>query len=109
MGGFRPSRGSRIEHYFIEVGNSFIRGFLESRDGSIWIATEGGVARYANGKTEHYRTGDKAPHSFVFSLAEDRPGALWVGTTRGLFLFRNGGYEPFPFSETLQGHSVYAL
>jgi len=109
MGVFRLSPSGKIEHYFVEVGNSFIRGFLESRDGSIWIATEGGIARYANGKTEHYRTGDKAPHSFVFSLAEDRSGALWVGTTRGLFLFHNGGYEPFPFSQTLQGHSVYAL
>jgi len=109
MGVFRLSPRGKIEHYFSEVGNSFIRGFLEGRDGSIWIATEGGIARYAKGKTEHYRTGDGAPHSFVFSLAEDRSGALWVGTTRGLFLFRNGSYQPFPFSQTLQGHSVYAL
>lgn len=109
MGVFRVPPQGRVEHYFVEVGNSFIRGFYEGRDGSIWIATEGGIARYAHGKTEHYRTGDKAPHSFVFSLAEDRNGALWVGTTRGLYLFRNGSYEPFAFSTIFQGHSVYAV
>lgn len=109
MGVFRVTPRGVVEHYFVEVGNSFIRGFYEGRDGAIWIATEGGIARYANGKTVHYRAGDKAPHSFVFSLAEDRQGALWVGTSRGLYLFRNGGYEPFAFSTVFQGHSVYAV
>ncbi len=108
MGVFRLGPQGRINHY-VEVGNSFIRGFLEGRDGSVWIATEGGIARYAKGKMEHFRIGDKAPHSIVLSLAEDRTGALWVGSTRGLFLFRDGSYQPFPFSQVLQGHSVYAL
>ena len=40
--------GERLFHYTTKEGlvNNFIRAFLESRDGSVWIATDEGVSRW---------------------------------------------------------------
>ncbi len=34
--------------------NNFVRAFLQSRDGAIWIATDEGVSRIAGGDTQNY-------------------------------------------------------
>ena len=55
-GAFRSKAGSQA-HYTRRSGltNDFIRAFLESRDGSIWIGTDEGVNRWHNGTITNYR------------------------------------------------------
>jgi len=107
-GFFRLSPHGKIEHYFAEVGNSFIRGFLEGRDGSIWIATEGGMRATPTGRRNIIVWGQSSSLVCVFLLPKttrDRFG--WV--RREGYSFQKWQLSAIRVSQTLQGHSVYAL
>src|SRR3954470_23071035 len=64
-------------------------------DGSLWIGTEGGLARFDGVRFVSFRplnTPAFISH-FVYCLFEDRAGALWIGTERGLVRYREGKFE----------------
>ena len=54
--------------------DNFVRSLLVSRDGTLWIATDGGLASWKEGKLVHYPQ-LRAP---VHALFEDRSGAIWL-------------------------------
>src|SRR5205807_716751 len=57
-----------------------------SRDGTLWIGTEGGgLMRYAGGKFRTYGAAEGLTNGFVRVIFEARDGTLWVGTDDGLF------------------------
>lgn len=73
------------------ISDSDIRSLLETRDGAIWIGTNGGgLNRYepAGGRFSHFQHDPSRPDSLpdhgVYGMAEDAEGGLWVGTQRGL-------------------------
>ena len=63
-----------------------IRAFVQTRDGALWMATNGaGLARYREGRFTLLTAADGLPIDLVRSLYEDADGWLWVGTEgRGL-------------------------
>ncbi|HSX84797.1 MAG TPA: two-component regulator propeller domain-containing protein [Cellvibrio sp.] len=71
------------------VSDNAILSFLEGRDGTIWVGTEGGLNTFnpETGKFRRYLSEPDNPHalkaSAVLSLAEDRNGDIWVGTWGG--------------------------
>ena len=71
------------------VSDSAILSFLESRDGTIWVGTEGGLNAFnpETGKFKRYHSEPENPHALkanaVLSLAEDSNGDIWVGTWGG--------------------------
>ncbi len=84
---------------------------LQSRDGFLWIATEGGLARY-DGVTfrTFHSTGDPAFHSDdICCLAQDEDGSLWVGTADGLLRLRAGQFERFDAKSGLPSATVSSL
>lgn len=63
-----------------------VHAVLQGADGYLWIATEGGLARF-DGYQFHLYTTDTSPglpSNDVRALASDRGGALWVATAGGL-------------------------
>jgi ligand-binding sensor domain-containing protein len=49
---------------------------LGSRDGSLWIGTSGGLARWKDGRLTNYQT---TPESHgIFDILEDHSGKIWV-------------------------------
>jgi hypothetical protein len=61
-----------------------LRTLLEGRDGTLWIATYGGLAALgSDGRFTSYTTRDGLAHDLVRSLHEDDRGVLWVGTYGG--------------------------
>jgi len=57
-----------------------------TRDGSLWIGTEGGgLIRYQNGAFRNFSANDGLTNDVVRAIYEDSAGALWVGTDSGLF------------------------
>src|ERR1700688_3237624 len=63
-----------------------VHHILQTRDGYLWIATEGGVARF-NGIQFTVFNQENNPtitSQDTCCLAEDRSGALWIGTSDGL-------------------------
>lgn len=63
-----------------------VRAFARTRDGAIWMATNGGgIARWANGTFRSVTTADGLPSDLVRALHVDSDGMLWIGTEgRGL-------------------------
>jgi len=55
--------------------DNFVRSLLVSRDGTLWIATDGGLASWKEGKLVHYPQ-LRVP---VYGLFEDRAGNIWLG------------------------------
>jgi signal transduction histidine kinase len=94
--------GQRFRTFGIAEGlpAAFVADLLESRDGSYWVATDGGgVARYDPDAPAGERpftavsVGADPASSKVSRLAQDAGGALWAGTMGGLFrLDRRDGH-----------------
>lgn len=108
-GVYRFTRGGHSDHYTSEIGTNYIRGFLETPDGSVWIASDGGVANWRAGKITSFQNTANSPHAPVIAMANGRPGELWIGTYQGIFLLRHGVYAASPVVDGIGRHSVWAL
>jgi signal transduction histidine kinase/ligand-binding sensor domain-containing protein len=74
--------------------NNRVRGVTRSRDGFIWLATDGGAVRFdgMNFRTFGLREGLLAP--IVLAIRETPDRRIWLGTLGGgLSVYRNGGIE----------------
>ncbi len=109
-GAFRSKGGSEV-HYTKRSGltNDFIRAFLESRDGSIWIGTDEGVNRWQNGAITNYGVAEGLCYFSVRTLMEDSRGDLWIGTDRGVSRWRNGSFLHDEVTERLRSEKVWTI
>lgn len=106
---YRIGRDGQAKHVD-GLGASYVRAFLEGRDGTIWIGTDSGVAAYRNGAIANFYTTPAAPHTLVLSLAEGRDGSLWIGSQRGLFHLRSDGkYEALPPGVATRDEAIWSL
>jgi len=66
--------------------NATVRAFASTRDGALWMGTNGGgLSRYREGTFTPVTRADGLPSDLIRSLYEDADGWLWVGTEgRGL-------------------------
>ncbi len=103
--------GQQLLHYTAENGlvNNFIRAFVESRDGSIWIATDEGVSRWTGQGLKNYQMRDGLCYFSTRSLLEDRDGDIWIGTDRGVSRLHNGAFQSDPVTEALKTEKVWAI
>ena len=60
-----------------------VRALARDRDGSVWIATEGGLFRYRDGRVERRTASEGLSSDRLLALFEDREGSLWIGTVDG--------------------------
>lgn len=65
-----------------------------SKDGSLWIGTEGGgLMHYVNGSFRRFGAEEGLSNGFIRALHEDPQGILWIGSDRGLFRLQNDKIE----------------
>jgi ligand-binding sensor domain-containing protein len=100
----RKSNGPR--HYSIP---NFIRGFLESRRGEIWVATNAGLYRITAKGTDRYGVEDGLAHFNIKSLFEDRNGDLWIGTDQGLSRWHDGAFVQDTATGALRTEKVWSI
>jgi ligand-binding sensor domain-containing protein/signal transduction histidine kinase len=81
---------------------------LQTSDGFLWIATEGGLARFDGYQFRVFDTETlpRLPGNDVRSLMEDRAGALWIGSTAGLTRLKDGVAQTFNTSDGLPSDTV---
>ncbi len=60
-----------------------VNALAQTRDGFLWVGTNGGLARFDGVRFRHFGLQDGLSSVRVSSLAEDSTGSLWVGTTGG--------------------------
>lgn len=71
--------------YTVEDGlpHNVVFGFYESRDGSLWMTSNGGLGRWHAGKFEVWTVADGLSTNLTRAIVEDRDGDLWIGTSGG--------------------------
>ena len=88
-----------------------VHQILQTHDGYLWIATEGGIARF-NGIqfTVFNQENDPAfTSNDTCCLAEDRKGNLWIGTSDGLLEYLGGTFRRYTTGEGLPSSVVSSL
>lgn len=109
--------GYQFTNYTMSHGlpHRSLSNFLEVRDGTYWLATDGGVclfdpdgapapyrpnSRAANAEATPanrrpmfivYRLGDRAESNYINNIVEGPDGAIWCATSAGLFRLRRDG------------------
>ena len=89
--------------------NDFVRAFLESRDGSVWIGTDEGVTRWHDGALTNYLQAQGLAYFSVRTIAEDRSGDVWIGTERGVSHWRNGAFVQDAVTARLRKEKIWAI
>jgi ligand-binding sensor domain-containing protein/signal transduction histidine kinase len=109
-GVFRIFRG-HVAHFTTRDGlaNNYIRAFLQSKDGSIWIATDFGISQWSKGVFVSYQTRDGLVYSNVRTLFEDRNGDIWIGTEQGLSHMRGGLFLSDDLTMQLKDEKVWSI
>lgn len=103
--------GNKILWMTVKDGlvNNFIRAMVQSRDGSMWIATDEGLSHWTARGFTNYRMRDGLSYFSTRALLEDRNGDLWVGTDRGLNRIHNGAFVHDAATEGLSQRKVWAI
>lgn len=108
-GAYRIGRDHRVAQFTSEIGTNYIRGFLETPSDGVWIASDGGVANWRDGRITSFQNLPGAAHAPILSMAADGPGKLWIGTYHGLSLLEHGAFVTSPAADALGSHAVSAL
>jgi ligand-binding sensor domain-containing protein len=72
---------------------SYVRSIVRDRQGSIWIAHDGGIVRYRNGVWEVIAPQDDVPFTKTLSLIERRDGTIVAGTIGGVYFSDGLGWK----------------
>jgi ligand-binding sensor domain-containing protein len=107
--GFRQRGLYRLEGDHLEVvagtremANASVLAILDDRDGNVWLGTDAGLRRWAEGRLVAIGARGGPAADTVLSLWEDDRGALWVGTLNGgLMRFRDGDFVTYSSDEGL--------
>ncbi|HVV73659.1 MAG TPA: two-component regulator propeller domain-containing protein, partial [Verrucomicrobiae bacterium] len=93
--------GSGLSYAFsafsIDAGltDNIVSAVFQTHDGYLWIATEGGLARFDGVRFATYRVSGTPglANNLIRCFYEDRSGTRWIGTQGGLSRYRGGKFE----------------
>ncbi|MEO6279593.1 two-component regulator propeller domain-containing protein [Roseateles sp.] len=84
-----PMRSPVKPHEWLADGAVKSNKLLRTRDGGLWVGTEGhGLIHLQDGKADAFTRADGLSGNIACSLFEDREGNIWFGSEKGLDRFR---------------------
>jgi ligand-binding sensor domain-containing protein/signal transduction histidine kinase len=88
-----------------------VHAVLQTRDGFIWLATEGGLVRFdsLNFVVFTHKDTPQLGSDLIYSLMEDSSGTLWIGTSSGVTRYRGRSFQAIAQPEGSQAGAVWAL
>ncbi|MGC1185855.1 MAG: two-component regulator propeller domain-containing protein [Candidatus Acidiferrales bacterium] len=105
------TRGNEHIRYTKSTGlvNDFVRVFLESRDGSVWIGTDEGVSRWHDGKLTNYEMSDGLSYFSIRALLQDSRDDVWIGTEQGVNRWHDGHFANDDVTRALRNDKVWTI
>ncbi len=114
---FNLETGATKHYHFDDFSNSDnISKILITRNGTVWVGTEGGLYQYDKQQDSftflcNQRGNSLVPHCAIKSLIEDHLGYVWIGTwDMGLFRYNpeSGEYYAVPrFNDLNSAQAVF--
>jgi ligand-binding sensor domain-containing protein/signal transduction histidine kinase len=95
---------------FPGLGDVRVRNLLRSRDGSLWVGTDGsGVYHLLPRETKHFTTREGLVNNFIRVFLEARDGSLWIGADNGVSHLAKDGFHNFTAQNGLVYNSIRSL
>jgi ligand-binding sensor domain-containing protein/signal transduction histidine kinase len=111
-GAYHFDRG-KLTHYSRNspqpITSNFIRGFLESGHGDMWIATDVGLNHISAKGVTRYGLADGLAHFSIRSLFEDRGDNVWIGTDLGLSRWHAGAFVQDAATAALRREKIWTI
>src|SRR5215471_586891 len=89
-----------------------VHAVFQSRDGYLWIATEGGIVRF-NGIEfklyQHENTPAIATDDICCFVQVPGSNSVWIGTTDGLLRYDSGSFRRYTTTDGLPSPEILAL
>ncbi len=87
-----------------------VHAILQTRDGFLWLGTEGGLVRFDGAQFVVYdkQVPARLPSATIDSLFEDRDGTLWIGTDDGLVRRRGSEFATLTTADRLPSNTIWA-
>lgn len=113
-GGLLRSDGSHLTLFDDEntpaIRENSIFSLLVTRNGSLWIGTEGGgLLRYRAGHFRAFGAADGLSDNFIRALFQARDGTLWVGTDNGLLRLDGQRFQRVDGTNGIPAMAVHAI
>ncbi len=117
LGGASPSRAQHLNYlsrqsWTTEQGlpQSSVHSIAQTPDGYLWIATEGGLARFDGNQFRVFnRSNETAFQSDDVCCLATGFGGLWIGTEDGLIRMRHGRFRRFGVADGLPSSWIDSL
>jgi signal transduction histidine kinase/streptogramin lyase len=89
------------------LAQSRARDIAQTRDGYLWLATDGGVVRFNGASFTAFTAEPGNPRDYeAWDLQEDDDGGLWIGSYGGLTLLKQGRFTTFTKADGLPDNIV---
>ena len=72
-----------------------VSSLLVDGEGTLWVGTSSGLARFKNGRWARFTTSAGLPSNKINYLAEDGEGFLWIGSNAGLLRVAKSSLNEF--------------
>jgi len=93
-----------------KMENAHVRNVLRTRDGSLWLGTDGsGVFKFTSKGMSRFTTGEGLVNNFVRVMMEAHDGSMWIGTDSGLSHLNGGTIDNFTMDNGLSHFSMRSL
>ena len=103
------SDSAKVEYRLPGGLNDNVKSILQTRDGTIWVGTVGGLQRSTSAEPSATVVFTHVPeiHSTVRTLLEDDDGTLWIGTIgEGLIGYRDGHFTKLSADTALPSKTI---
>ncbi|HET9087026.1 MAG TPA: two-component regulator propeller domain-containing protein [Acidobacteriaceae bacterium] len=103
--------GRRIWQTDEGLPQNTVNDILQSKDGYLWIATGGGLARFdgIRFKVFDHRNTPQLHSNTINSLYQDTHGVLWIATPEGLTSYDGNRWSVLTTRDALPSNDVFSL